>query len=355
VRKILFVLFLAAAGLVSASDGPDDDKADRPDPGEQAKYIEFLLHVVKTDGDTLSDLALSRKSKFYIDDSASAEHRLELQLHAERLLERMRAADDDKEVLSLRLVAGELPEAGSVERAELLQKGEAVAAENAFVAVTLLNLPEYSDPALAASLLHRAAKALRYQSLYVAVARSLNTRILSTVRTHGMPQFLHSEGMSPETFAFVFALGYNSAIALPGYRKFLDLCGDTAFDQLRADCRNVAALMAAQADTVIDVAIANATLKRLAEGPVERAEAMARRRQSAWIQESAALLSSQIMPEDGEPWTPEMNAEVQRFARTWLADGEVAAFLQQTRDAGISEHPPEDWRPEFEQGAPAEK
>jgi hypothetical protein len=354
-RRILFAFCMAVAGGVCADAHSDEPYLDGIQSGERAVYAEFLLRVAAVEGDPLSDLAVSRALALFSKNTPNQDQHANLRRQSERLQERAHATGDNPEIWALRVMTGDLPEVGSPDRAHLLQVMEAAVSDNAFFAVILLDLPEYRDPAHVELLLQRAAQAQRYRSIYVAVARSLNARVLDAVRTHGVPSFSVHQGISPETFAFEFVLGYNAAIALPGYRRFLDSCGDTAFDRLRADCRNMATVMSERADTLIDVAIAHAALKRLAKDDEEFAVATALRRQSVWIQVQASSLLSKMIPEDDGPWNAEQDANSQRYARSWLADGEVVALRQLVRDAGIAEHPPEDWRPEFEQAAPAER
>jgi hypothetical protein len=180
------------------------------------------------------------------------------------------------------------------------------------------------------------------------VARSLNQRLLPRVRAEGLSPTDDFPSPSAELQVFALATSYAFGVAMPAYQPLVSTCR-AAFDQLRADCRRIAARMAADADTLIDAMIAQVIRFDLADNDAERAALQQELRRLDWMREQGSKLAELFEPDMGEAWTAERTASAEQHARNWLERGELIAFRQAMQAAAIPDLPPADWRSRREQ------
>ncbi len=334
-RTLLIALLVAASFAASAED---------VDAELDARMQAQLLRVAETNGDGLSDLVLANALWQMFERTGDEQSKYQIKATAERLLEHARGLETDPQVLALHLQIDADYAADTPERALKLDQLQAATAENGYFALVLLSQPEYLDaPERAAALIHRAAQAPRYRSLMHPVLRSIHARVVKQVQADGMPEMDEVVDMSPETYAFMLAMIYGPTAHLPAYSRFTRVCNEQAFDQVRADCRSFSRRMAADAENYLDLMIANASLKKLADSPQETEAVDARIRQLKWLQKQHTQLWAKFEPEEDDGWNRELEARSLPFVRDWVELGELAASRQMLRDAGISEQPPADW------------
>jgi hypothetical protein len=339
--RTLLIAVLVAGGFTASAQEVDAEL--------DARMHAQLLRVAETGGDGLSDLVLVNALGPICEQAGDEKSEYQIKATAERLLERARGLETDPSVLALHLQIDAEYAADTPERALKLDQLRAASAENGYFALVLLSQPEYLDaPERAAALIHLAAQAPRYRSLMHPVLRSMYARVVKQVQADGMLEMDEFVEMSPEAFAFTLAMIYGPQAHLPAYSRFTKICNEQVFDQLRTDCRSFAKRMAADAENYLDLMIANAVLKRLADNPQEAEAVDARIRELKWLQTQHSQLSSKFGTEAGDGWNPELETWVQPFIRNWVELGELAASRQMLRDAGISEQPPADWSPDTE-------
>lgn len=335
-RTSLLALLILAAGGIAASPAADEARA---------RNDALFLRIANDEGDPMSDIALVGAMPLFASGEQGQQQSEAWARTADRLLERAGRADQNLEVLAMRLM-GDAEHIGSAEERSLaLSKLEQASAENAFFALVLLRLPEYRDaPESSASLLHRAAQAPRFQSLMMPVARSLSQRLLPRVRAEGLSATDDSQSPSDELRVFALAISYGSAVAMPDFQPLVSTCR-AAFDQLRSDCRRISARMAADADTLIDAMIAQVIRIDLADNDQERAALRQQQRKLDWMHEQGSRLAEELFePDAGEFWTQAQTTRTEQHARVWLEQGELVAFGKAMREAQIPETPPADWR-----------
>ena len=343
-------LLLSAACSVFASPAQLDDRFQ----DEQIQDEQFMLRAAALKGDPLSDLAIARVLGMRADDAQDQARKQALLAAAELLRDNVAGVEQNLDVMAWQLMQEWPPGGDATERAARVQRLELGSIDNAFYAISVLHLPEYRDaPAAAAKLIHRAAQAPRYRSHFVPVGRSLSERFLALARAEGMPRVPTMAGVSPESLAFIMAIGVAVAVPWPAYQPFSHICSKDAFDQLRVDCRRLATLMVTDADTFLDVHMGIAALKRMADSAADLAHIQTLEREQSWLQEQAVELSKDMHPGIDTNWTPEEDARFKRFAQVWFASGEVEAQRHLLREAQISELPPAQWRSAREQSQSA--
>ncbi len=343
-RSTVFAVLMSMALGVSAASEAVDTGAALLEADEAAFLGAHLLRVADTEGDALSDLLVADASKRFSAMDSDIARKPQYEAVRARLMVRVAASTNDPTLAAVALLAAEPRQIDADERIRYLQLLETASAENAYFAIQLLSLPEYREAPKAAALLHRAAEARQYRSLYMRTLQSVYARLLTLAHAEGVPEFKRLQGMSPETFSFAYALVYAGTPALPSYRYFVNTCGKDAVDPLRADCRSVATLMANEADTLIDTLIANAVLKNLADNDVERAAIEAAQTQLHWRNAQHAKLSVALLPDDGAPFAKEQDALAASYTRTLMESGEIVALKVLLQAAEIPLQPPVGWK-----------
>ena len=146
--------------------------------------------------------------------------------------------------------------------------------------------------------------------------------------------------VTPQDMADVAVMAINAAIAIPTLHPITQRCraqvGSLPAD-VRAACKRIYTLLAADGSIVIGPAIALPQLVQWADGDIERAAARERLRRFAWVYESVMQLyqrpsTARHLPGD--------------YVDVFLRDGELAAMRHQLQANGIAGEPAADWLPD---------
>ena len=146
--------------------------------------------------------------------------------------------------------------------------------------------------------------------------------------------------VTPRDMADVAVMAINAAIAIPTLHPITQRCraqvGSLPAD-VRAACKRIYTLLAADGSIVIGPAIALPQLVQWADSDIERDAARERLRRFAWVYENVMQLyqrpsTARHLPGD--------------YVDVFLRDGELAAMRHQLQANGIAGEPAADWLPD---------
>lgn len=214
-------------------------------------------------------------------------------------------------------------------------------------AVHLLAMNAATDAGAARTHLADAARASRYDSYFLPLAR-LFFGFFQAV-TWPPPVDDPQQPSSAESERAVAAMSYVAAIALPAIQPLMQRClpdkKPVADAIVRDDCRHVFALLAGDESTLIYPHIGLRGMVALTEGDPEQAQWLDAQRRYLWLFEqwqSAQLREVKAALESDRPSAAGLNLG---YFRTMLDQGERAAAGRFLIEHGIALIPPDDWQP----------
>lgn len=209
-------------------------------------------------------------------------------------------------------------------------------AQNGFFGLVLFSRADtQADPTRVAALLHQAAQAKTYRSVYGPLLRAVYPTFDGLAWGDVLAR-AQIDAQGDEDSAQMLAGAIAVEFGLPGFGVLHALCKD-AVGSVREDCRALNTRIAAEGETAFEVAIAMALVQHLADKEADKAHALIARRRLSWQLEQFASLHP-------DPH----GAEAHAYFRATLQQGELAAMRSALVQAKRPLDPPDGWHAGFE-------